>query len=127
MLSIIFFIVAIIFLSLVGSFIPIGNEKSTVRRLPWVTFTIMAANVIIFYVTLPVIGGQMEEIVKEGTKLESFLQGNPQLFADEGVRKKLIEAGMMSKSEADALEQQIKLDPDTESEYNHQQPVNAGA
>jgi membrane associated rhomboid family serine protease len=78
----------------------------------------MAANVIIFYVTLPVIGGQMEEIVKEGTKLESFLEGNPQLFADEEVRKKLIEAGMMSKSEADALEQQIKLDPDTESEYN---------
>jgi membrane associated rhomboid family serine protease len=118
MLSIIFFIVAIIFLTLVGSFIPIGNEKSTVRRLPWVTFTIMAANVIIFYVNLPVIGGQMEEIVNEGTKLESFLQENPQLFADEGVRKKLIEAGMMSKPEADAIEQQIKLDPDTESEYN---------
>jgi membrane associated rhomboid family serine protease len=118
MLSIIFFIVAIIFLTLVGSFVPIGNEKSTVRRLPWVTFTIMAANVIIFYVTLPVIGGQMEEIVNEGTKLESFLKGNPQLFADEGVRKKLIEAGLLAKPEADAIEQQIKLDPDTEREYN---------
>ena len=118
MLSIVFFIVAIIFLTLVGSFVPIGNEKSTVRRLPWITFTIMAANVIIFYVTLPVIGGQMEEIVNEEMKLESFLKANPQLFADEGVRKKLIEAGMLTKPEADEIAQQIKLDPDTESEYN---------
>jgi membrane associated rhomboid family serine protease len=118
MLSIIFFIVAIIFLTLVGSFVPIGNEKSTVRRLPWVTFSIMAANVIIFYVTLPMIGSQMEEIVNEEMKLEGFLSRNPQLFADEGVRKKLIEAGMMTKPEAEAIAQQIKLDPDTESEYN---------
>lgn len=117
MLSLFFLIIAIIFLSLVGSFIPIGNENSTVRRLPWVTFSIMAANVIIFYVTLPIIGGQMEEMVNHGNKLESFLSGHPELAADETVRKKLIEAGMMTKAEAEGIEEQIKADPETESEY----------
>ncbi len=117
MLSLIFLIIAIIFLSLVGSFIPIGNENSTVRRLPWVTFSIMAANVIIFYVTLPILGGQMEEIVNQGGKLESFLTEHGELAADEGVRKKLIEAGMMTKDEADGIAEQIKVDAETESQY----------
>jgi membrane associated rhomboid family serine protease len=118
MLAIVFYIVAIIFLALVGSFIPIGNEKSTVRRLPWVTFAIMAVNVIIFYVTLPILGSGMEDVMNEGTKLEKFLTGHPELLADEAVRQKLVAAGMMTKDEAEGVVQQIKLDPDTESEYN---------
>ena len=43
----------ILFLVLFSMFIPIGNENSTVRRLPWITFGIMALNVLIYYVTLP--------------------------------------------------------------------------
>lgn len=117
MLSLVFFIVAIMFLAVVGSFIPIGNEDSTVRRLPWVTFSIMAANVIIFYVTLPIIGGQMEELVKRGDKLEHFVSAHQELLADETVRKRLIEAGMMSNPEAEEIAQQLKVSPDTESEY----------
>ena len=117
MLVIFFYIIAVIFLSLVGSFIPIGNENSTVRRLPWVTFTIMAVNVIVFYVTLPILGSGMEEVMTEGTKLERFITSHPELLADETVRKKLIDAGMLSKPEAEAVADQIKLDPDTETEY----------
>ena len=40
-MGILLFILIIIFLALVSSFIPIGNENSTVRRLPWVTFSII--------------------------------------------------------------------------------------
>ena len=87
------------------------------RRLPWVTFSIMAANVIIFYVTLPIIGGQMEELVEHRNKLERFVSTHQELLADETVRERLIEAAMMSKEEAEEIEQQVKASPDTESEY----------
>ncbi|MEK6300959.1 MAG: rhomboid family intramembrane serine protease [Acidobacteriota bacterium] len=117
MLSLILLIVAVIFLGIVGSFVPIGNENSTVRRLPWVTFSIMAVNVIIFYVTLPMIGTQMEEIGSHAKKLETFLTGHQDLLADEGVRAKLIDAGMMSKPEAELIEEQFKSHPGTASEY----------
>ena len=117
MLSLILLILAFVFLGIVGSFVPIGNENSTVRRLPWVTFSIMAVNVIIFYVTLPIIGSQMEELGNHGKKLETFLTGHQELLADEGVRSKLVAAGMMSKAESDEIEEQFKSDPDTASYY----------
>ena len=37
----------------IGSFIPIGNENSTVRRIPLVTFSIMVLCVLVYFVTLP--------------------------------------------------------------------------
>lgn len=117
MLSLILLIVAFIFLGIVGSFVPIGNENSTVRRLPWVTFSIMAVNVIIFYVTLPMIGSQMEELGSHGKKLETFLREHQELLADEGVRSKLIDAGMMSKSEAEQIGEQFKSDSETAREF----------
>ena len=58
MLSLLIYIIVILFLVVMSMFIPIGNENSTVRRLPWVTFIIMALNVLIYYVTLP---GQAEQ------------------------------------------------------------------
>src|SRR5215510_13523985 len=105
MLSILFFILIIIFLAIVSSFIPIGNENSTVRRLPWVTFSIMSINVIIFYVTLPVVGAQQSELMKIGLRMEQYVQQHPELLADDGVRKKLTEVGMVSKGEAEAIEE----------------------
>ena len=33
--------------------IPIGHERTTVRRLPWVTFTVMILCMVVFLVTLP--------------------------------------------------------------------------
>ena len=85
----VFLIIAIILAALVGSFIPIGTENSTVRRLPWVTFSIMAANVIIFYVTLPIIGIQLEELANHAGKLQTFMTSNPEMVADQDVRKTL--------------------------------------
>lgn len=117
MLSILIFVLIIIFLALVSSFIPIGNEKSTVRRLPWITFSIMAINVIVFYVTLPVVAGQQEELSKIGTQMEVFLKQNQELLADESVRQKLTEIGVISKIEADAIAAQLKSSPDIDAQY----------
>jgi len=117
MLSVLILLFIIIFLVLVGSFIPIGNENSTVRRLPWITFSIMALNVIIYFVTLPSVATQVEEIEKAGSGISTFIQQHQELLADDSVREKLVGAGMMSQTEADAIERQIKRDADTESEY----------
>jgi membrane associated rhomboid family serine protease len=117
MLSILFFILIIIFLAIVSSFIPIGNENSTVRRLPWVTFSIMALNVVIYYVTLPVVGSQQDELMKIGTRMEQFVQQHQELLADETVRKKLNEIGLLSKAESEAIADQMKKSPALEAEY----------
>lgn len=117
MLSILLFILILIFLALVSSFIPIGNENSTVRRLPWVTFSIMAINVVIFYVTLPVVGAQQTELMKLGTKMEQFVKQHQELLADETVRKKLTEIGLMSKAEADEIAEHLKQSPAIDTQY----------
>jgi membrane associated rhomboid family serine protease len=117
MLSILFFILIIIFLAIVSSFIPIGNENSTVRRLPWVTFSIMALNVVIYYVTLPVVGSQQDELMKLGTRMEQFVQQHQELLADETIRKKLNEVGILSKAESEAIADQMKKSPELEAEY----------
>lgn len=117
MLSILFFILIIIFLAIVSSFIPIGNENSTVRRLPWVTFSIMALNVVIYYVTLPVVGGQQDELTKLGARMEQFVQQHQELLADETVRKKLNEVGLLSKGEAEDIAEHMKKSPELEAEY----------
>jgi|ERR1041384_809684 membrane associated rhomboid family serine protease len=117
MLSTLILILIIIFLILVSSFIPIGNEKSTVRRLPWITFSIMAMNVIIFYVTLPTVANQQEEMTKIGTSIEQFIEKNPEMLADEIVRKNLQDAGVISKAEADAITEQVKKSPELEQAY----------
>src|SRR5215510_8153037 len=117
MLSILFFILIIIFLAIVSSFIPIGNENSTVRRLPWVTFSIMALNVVIYYVTLPVVGGQQDELTKLGTRMEQFVQQHQELLADETVRKKLNEVSLLSKAESEEIAEHMKKSPELEAEY----------
>ena len=117
MLGILLFILIIIFLAIVSSFIPIGNENSTVRRLPWITFSIMALNVVIYYVTLPVVGSQQDELAKIATRMEQFVQQHQELLADDGVRKKLTEVGFVSKAEAEAIEEQLKKSPELENQY----------
>ena len=117
MLSILFFIVIIVFLVLVSSFIPIGNENSTVRRLPWITFSIMALNVIIFYVTFPVVAGQQDEMMKLGNRIEQFVQQHQELLADESVRQKLSKVGVISKFEADSISEQLKNSPEIAAQY----------
>src|SRR5215471_10097566 len=107
MLSILFFILIIIFLALVSSFIPIGNENSTVRRLPWVTFSIMVINTLAFFVTLPVVGGEQEALARAGSEVERFMLQHQELLADENVRKKLSDAGVITKSFSDDIEGQL--------------------
>jgi membrane associated rhomboid family serine protease len=117
MLGILIFVVIIIFLVLVSSFIPIGNENSTVRRIPWITFSIMVINALVFFVTLPVVGGQQEELAKIGSELGRFIQQHEELLADENVRKKLFDAGVINKAFSDAIEEQLKKSPEIQSEY----------
>lgn len=118
MLSTLISVLIFIFLVLVSSFIPIGNENSTVRRLPWITFSILALNVVIFYVTLPVVAGQLEELANQGAKMEQFMKLHPELLGDDGVRKKLAEVGLMSKPESDAITTQMKKSPEIAAKYN---------
>jgi membrane associated rhomboid family serine protease len=111
------FLCIIIFLVVIGSFIPIGNENSTVRRLPWVTFAIMGLCVLIYYGTLPSQAGSMKEVVQSYGDLEKFLNQNEALAADDEVRNKLVEYGLMSKEEAEMIKDQLKKHPETASEY----------
>ena len=110
-------ILVILFLLAVSSFIPIGNENSTVRRLPWVTFSIMALNVIIFFVTLPAMASDDEAITKTITELHMFVRQHQELMADEEVRDKLVKAGIISKADADAYGADVKRDVNRESDF----------
>jgi|RhiMetdeSRZDD1v2_1073273.scaffolds.fasta_scaffold49509_1 membrane associated rhomboid family serine protease len=117
MFDILLLILIIIFLGIVGSFLPIGNENSTVRRLPWVTFSIMAVNVVVFYVTLPVVGGQLSEIGKLGTRIEQFVVKHPELLGDEKTREKLLEIGMIGKADGEEIAEQLKKSPELSAQY----------
>jgi len=116
MLSLLLFILILVFLALVSSFIPIGNENSTVRRVPWVTFSIMAICVVIYYVTLPVVASQQNELTKLGTRMEQFVQRHPKMLADENVRKKLTEVGL-TWAEGEAIAEQRKQSPEIDAQY----------
>ena len=55
--------------------IPLGHQKRTVRRLPWVTFTIMALCMVVFVLTLPGDSRrQKEAFQKLDTALEFFFE-----------------------------------------------------
>jgi membrane associated rhomboid family serine protease len=96
-----------IYLGILGCFIPIGNEKSTVRRLPWVTFTLIGVNVLIFYLTLPAVGKQLQELEKAQTSLGEHLMRHPELFFDEKTRDKFVDAGLLSEALAKKLEEEL--------------------
>ena len=119
MLEMLLFVLIVIFLTVIGSFIPIGNENSTVRRLPLVTFGIMAACVLIYFVTLPVEAGNFKDVVTTRTAAESFLTENQALKADDGIRNKLVETGLMSRSEAEAIKDQLRTDRALATEYGN--------
>jgi membrane associated rhomboid family serine protease len=117
MISVLVFILIIVFMIIVGSFIPIGNERSTVRRLPVVTFSIMAVNVIIFSITFPIVAGEMEDLSKLGTELERHLKQHPELLVDDRVRTRLTELGVMHQLESDAIADQLKASPALATKY----------
>ncbi len=110
------FLLIILFLVLFSMFIPIGNENSTVRRLPWITFGIMALNVLIYYVTLPGNVTHLRDIAKEEAKLEELFKREPRLIADEAVRKKLKDMGQVSKRDLEEIEKVFKENASAEKE-----------
>lgn len=107
-------------LAILGCFtlFPIGNENSTVRRLPWVTFGLMALNVMIYYTSLPTTIEAEKEIAKSSGQLISFLKTNPQLLGDEKVREQLKSAGIVSEVEATDIENRLNSDLHLKAEYD---------
>lgn len=55
--------------------------------------------------------------MKLGTRLEQFVQQHQELLADETVRKKLTEIGLMSKGESEEIAEQMTKSPTIESDY----------
>jgi membrane associated rhomboid family serine protease len=118
MFTLLIYILLYAFFAILGSFIPIGNENSTVRRLPWITFAIMAANVMVFFGTLPVIAGETKGLVAKATEFDLFVTQHEELKADKDIRRKLLEVGGMSKPEAELIEDQLKKDQNLRAEYD---------
>lgn len=66
--------------------IPLGPEKSTVRRLPWVCLGLLAANVVVFALTL--LGGGDAAVEEAADRVVAYLEEHPYLeppdaFADD--------------------------------------------
>jgi membrane associated rhomboid family serine protease len=95
--------------------IPIGNENSTVRRPPLVTFSIIGTNVVIFFATLPAATQQARDIGRTEKALHGFLLDNDGIEKDPRIRSELREAGVISKREADEIETQLAAD----DQYRH--------
>src|ERR1044072_7246325 len=118
MLAFLFQIFQWIVRSTIGSFIPIGNENSTVRRIPLVTFSIMVLCVLVYFVTLPGEATALKKVINAGVELERFLEQNAPLVVDDEVRHKLLEKGLITKPQAEAVTDQLKQNPGLTREYD---------
>ncbi len=63
--------------------IPISHEDQTVTRLPWVTIGLLAVNIVVFLVTLPVLDRQEAEIRTRATMVERYAREHPYLTLPE--------------------------------------------
>lgn len=84
--------------------LPYGHERTTVRRLPWVTFAIMALCALVFLVSLPATGrgaGRVESSAREA--LEYFF-AHPYLELPGGLRRLLLR-----EVEEEKLEEVLRL------------------
>jgi membrane associated rhomboid family serine protease len=79
--------------------IPLGNENSTVRRLPWVTFSIIILNVLIYLGTLPIVSKQETELLDKRMEMLEFLEVNPALLFDKTVRQRLTDEGIVPETQ----------------------------
>ncbi|HVF90864.1 MAG TPA: rhomboid family intramembrane serine protease [Blastocatellia bacterium] len=100
----------------VFSFMPLGNEDSTVRRLPWVTFSIIGLCILIYFGALPLTARQDEDQARTFTELTSFLTMNKEILGDEEVREKLKHAGLFS-VEMTMIEDQMAANPQLQERY----------
>ena len=97
--------------------VPLGNEQSTVRRLPWVTFSIMAINALVFFGTLPATAQQNSDWSKARSQVDVFVRDHPEIETDPEVRHKLLEAGVLSQGDAEKIETGLSSDPDLARDY----------
>lgn len=101
-------LVITIIIQIIFFWIPLGNENSTVRRLPLITFGIIALNVLIFLGSLPILVQQHAKIQETYTDLQEFLERNPALMADKEVRKKLIDAQLATEEDLAEMDEMMK-------------------
>jgi membrane associated rhomboid family serine protease len=72
-------------------FIPIGHEETTVRRLPWVTFIIMALCLVVLVVTYPGERSRREKAFENLNEAWGYFEEHPYLQMDERLRGALTE------------------------------------
>jgi membrane associated rhomboid family serine protease len=60
-------------------FIPIGLDQTSVRRLPWVTFSIIAINLVVFLAANAAVHGTEEEIAKRREAATAYWMQHPYL------------------------------------------------
>jgi membrane associated rhomboid family serine protease len=97
-------------------FVPLGNERSMVRRLPLITFSILALNTIIYFVSLPVTVQQDKAREKATKQIKLFIDDNREILADSNIRQRLKETGLFRK-EIDSIEQKLKEDATKDEDY----------
>ncbi len=109
-LNIIFiiFLVITIIIQIIFFWIPIGNENSTVRRVPMITFSIIALNVLMFLGSYTILSRQQTQIQEEYAEIHEFLERNPMLLYDKEARQRLIDAQIATKEEFDAYDEAKK-------------------
>jgi len=59
-------------------FIPIGHDQDTVRRLPWVTFTLMGLCLLVYLVTFPSIGSNEKERLQALDEIGRYYLTHPE-------------------------------------------------
>jgi len=72
-------------------FIPIGHEETTVRRLPWVTFIIMALCLVVLIFTYPGERSRREKAFENLNEAWGYFEEHPYLQMDERLRGALTE------------------------------------
>ena len=97
-------------------FLPLGNEKSVVRRLPLITFAILIANTAVYFVSLPLTIEQDHEREKAARRIKLFIEDNRDILADEQVRERVRETGYFRK-EIESIERELEKRPEKEEEY----------
>src|SRR5262249_16760552 len=104
----IIFLVITIIVQSIFFWIPIGNENSTVRRVPVITFGIIALNVLIFLGSFTILIRQQAAILQRYAEIHELLERNPLLYEDQESRDKLIDAHLFTKEDFAAYDEQRK-------------------
>jgi membrane associated rhomboid family serine protease len=95
--------------------IPLGNENSIVRRLPVMTFGILALNTLIYFVSLPITVKQDREREKAFKYVKAFIDDNRDILADDNIRNRLKASGLFGK-EITSFEDRLRKEADLADE-----------